>query len=117
MKIKNLIGIIVIVAIVSLITYGIVISETTPGEYDDFAKCLTNKGIVMYGTDWCHNCQDQKALFGKSFKYIIYKNCDWDRKDCSDAGIERYPTWIVNKTKYLGMRFLKELSTLSGCSL
>jgi hypothetical protein len=37
---------------------------------DIFAKCLANKGMKMYGTEWCKNCQKQKALFGDSFKYI-----------------------------------------------
>ena len=41
-----------------------------PGEYDVLANCLTEKGAVMYGTEWCSHCQNQKKSFGKSFEYI-----------------------------------------------
>lgn len=93
---------------------------TTPpqnGSYDDFAKCLTQKGIIMAGTDWCSHCNDQKNMFGKSFQYINFKNCDqgsW----CSDNGITGYPTWVFpDGQKYPGVQTFQKLSELSGCSL
>ena len=50
-----------------------VYSATRPGQYDDFAKCLTQKGVVVYGAmDWCKYTQAQKAMFGKSFKHLNY---------------------------------------------
>src|SRR3989338_281740 len=46
-----------------------VYSINKPGEYDNFAKCLSEKGAVMYGAmDWCKYTQAQKAMFGKSFR-------------------------------------------------
>jgi len=36
-----------------------------PGFYDEFAQCLTDKGVKMYGAYWCPHCQAQKALFEK----------------------------------------------------
>ena len=36
-----------------------------PGKYDNFAKCLTDKGVVYYGAFWCPNCAQQEKNFGK----------------------------------------------------
>ena len=64
--IASAIGIIVL-AVSAYSVYSI----NKPGLYDNFAKCLTEKGAVMYGAmDWCKFTQAQKAMFGKSFKYI-----------------------------------------------
>jgi len=93
-------------------------SITSPGKYDDFAKCLTEKGFVMAGTDWCSNCQNQKGYFGKSFKFIDYKNCDINKAWCQENGVNRYPTWILSDdTKITGAKHLDELSRLSNCTL
>jgi hypothetical protein len=62
---------------------------------DAFAKCLTAKGLTMYGAVWCPHCQDQKALFGDSFKYIKYVECPDNTQLCIDKNIQGYPTWIM----------------------
>ena len=51
------------------------VPKVSSGEYNTFAKCLTEKGLVMYGTDWCPHCQNQKALLGDSFDYITSRAC------------------------------------------
>ena len=61
-----------------------------PGEYDAFAQCLTEKGAVMYGTDWCSHCQNQKAEFGKSFGYVRFVNCDLQKAECIENGVQGY---------------------------
>ena len=30
------------------------------------AQCLTEKEVIMYGTEWCSHCKNQKAMFGES---------------------------------------------------
>ena len=37
---------------------------------DSFAKCLSAKGVKMYGAWWCPHCKDQKESFGYSFQYV-----------------------------------------------
>ncbi len=37
---------------------------------DDFAKCLSEKGVTMYGAAWCSHCQNTKKTFGQSFQYV-----------------------------------------------
>lgn len=88
-----------------------------PGEYDQFAQCLTENNVVMYGTDWCPHCKEQKAMFGKSFQYVDYRNCDFNQEECDSAGVEGYPTWVIDGKKYPGTKSLKRLSGISGCKL
>jgi len=87
------------------------------GDYDALAQCLTSKGAIMYGTAWCSHCQDQKELFGSSFRYITFVDCDKDANACSAAGVEAYPTWIINGKSYQGQRSLIELASIAGCNL
>lgn len=84
---------------------------------DKFAQCLTNANLTMYGTDWCTHCQNQKKLFGKSFKYINFINCDTKSEICKVEGITGYPTWKINGTSYPGEKSFLELSQLTGCTL
>ena|SRR3989344_7537978 len=65
---------------------------------DNFAKCLTEKGFVMYGAYWCPHCQNQKLAFGDSFKYIKYIECTEEVKLCIDKNIKGYPTWLLGAT-------------------
>lgn len=71
-----------------------------PGKYDDFARCLSEKGVVMYGAEWCSRCMDQKVVFGKSFKYVSYVECPHNPSLCKEKGVEKYPTWIINEKLY-----------------
>jgi len=107
----------VIAIVVILISYSVINYIVKPGEYDSFTKCLTEKGATVYGTDWCKFCQEQKSLFGKSFKHINYINCDIKKEICIRERIEGYPTWIINGEKYPGLKSLESLSALSGCEL
>ena len=90
---------------------------------DEFAKCLTSNGAVMYGAFWCPHCAKTKKRFGNSFRYIEYIECD-PRGDnaqpglCQENGIRGYPTWIMNDTiRYEGVQSLEDLADYSGCLL
>ena len=63
---------------------------------DTFAKCLTSKGLIMYGAEWCPHCKEEKALFGDSFKYVNYVECPQNTDLCLAKGIRGYPTWIID---------------------
>lgn len=90
---------------------------TGPGAYDAFAQCLTDKGVVMHGTEWCPHCQNQKKMFGASFQYINYVDCDKSAGTCNAAGVEGYPTWTINGTNYPGEQTFYTLSRYSGCEI
>lgn len=71
-----------------------------PGEYDDFAQCLTDKGVKFYGAFWCPHCQEQKKLFGKSVNKLPYVECSQPDGNgqlpiCTEKEIKGYPTWIL----------------------
>ena len=111
--------IIILGGIVILILIGIFYVRSTGRvvssiEQDEFVQYLTQQGVKMYGTDWCGYCKDQKKLFGDSFQYVDYVNCDKDRQECSDAGIRGYPTWKINGQSYSGLQSLEKLAQLSG---
>jgi len=88
-----------------------------PGKYDDFAKCLFDKGVTMYGTEWCSHCQNQKREFGSSFQYIDYVDCDLQARECRKTGVNGYPTWKINGESYPGEQRFDRLASLSGCEL
>lgn len=103
-------------ALAALIIIGVgvwaVRALNAPGPYDDFAKCLTENGAVMYGAmDWCKYTQEQAAMFGKSFKHVNYKEYT-ERPD-----IKITPTWIINGKKYERVQSFQKLAELTGCEL
>ncbi|MBI1936006.1 hypothetical protein HYS31_06205 [Candidatus Woesearchaeota archaeon] len=105
--IASIIGILIL-AIISYSVY----SANKPGRYDEFAKCLTEKGAAMYGAmDWCKFTQGQKAMFGKSFKYINYH----DFKEL--PGIKKTPTWVINGQWHENAQSFEKLAALTGCTL
>jgi len=106
------------VTLIAIMAAIIVISGCTNGpKLDDaFAQCLTEKA-TMYGTEWCPHCKNQKRLFGNSFRYITYIDCDKNKDECLRNNIEGYPTWIIKGEKHPGEQRLERLADLTGCSL
>ena len=117
MKRKDVLYLAVVIAMVLGGIYEVTSLGNAPDKYDDFAECLTGNGIIMYGTDWCPHCKDQKTMFGRSFRYINYVNCDSERLECDAAGVSGYPTWFISGSNYPGTQSLEQLSKLSNCSL
>ena len=110
---------------VFLIWCGTKTSTYTSEQIDSLAVCLTQKGVKMYGTDWCPHCINTKKLFGESFNKVAFINCDPKNTQnpadiniqCRTAGIEWYPTRIYKWEKYPWELSLEKLSEISGCSL
>ncbi|MAG38872.1 hypothetical protein CMO90_02180 [Candidatus Woesearchaeota archaeon] len=96
-----------VVIIVVLFALGIY-SSSKPGDWDEFAKCLTEKGAIMYGEDWCQYTQGQKNMFGKSFKYINYQ---------IKEDLNLRPTWIINNQRYEKVQSFERLAALTECKL
>ena len=143
--IKNLIRLVIILAVVAagFVIYTnrgqgpaqVVTSSPTPSvsptptaenSLDEFAKCLTEKGVKFYGAYWCGHCANQKQMFGDSMKFVNYIECEKkpgsSRGDivdaCKEAKIEAYPTWDFSGDKReLGEMPLESLGELSGCPL
>jgi len=93
--------------------------------HDAFARCLTDRGVKMYGAWWCPHCVEQKEKFGASFEYVPYVECGvkGDKRAqsqvCKDENVKHYPTWQFPPTGERVERIfsLEELSDRTGCSL
>ncbi|MBI4150681.1 hypothetical protein HY492_00995 [Candidatus Woesearchaeota archaeon] len=97
-------------AVIIVIIAGVVFA--LPGKLDGFAQCLTEKGAVMYGAiEWCQYTKEQAGMFGKSFKYLDYR----DYRDL--PGIKKTPTWQIDGQLYENVQSLQRLSSLTGCPL
>lgn len=93
-------------------------SPTPADKLESFAKCLTQKGLTMYGKDSCDFCQKQKELFGAAFQFINYVECSVNEEICSSKGIVGTPTWEdLSGKRYLGKQSLENLSQMANCPL
>lgn len=97
--------------------------NSTPGQYDDFAKCLNEKGVKAYTAYWCQHCKQQKEMFGDSWGYINDIECSLpnaagQNEVCNKAGISGYPTWeLGNGTRLSGTQSFETLSQLANCPI
>lgn len=90
---------------------------STEAPFDQLAKCMTEKGVIMYGADTCSHCIEQKKSFKGSFELINYVECRKNQAECEKAEIMSTPTWLINGKKYVGKKSLSELAERSGCTL
>ena len=114
---------IIIIAVISLVF----VQRTTkaraePSVFDDFAKCLTDNGVKMYGAFWCPHCNNQKEMFGNSWKFVNYIECSLPSRAqndlCKNAGIQAYPTWEFSDGNRIERELTFEsLSKNSNCKL
>jgi len=108
----------IIALLVVVILFAAYHQFAAPSDLDDFAQCLTEKGIKIYGAYWCHNCNDQKDMFGTSVKYLDYIECTEETEVCDKEDIQYYPTWrFPNSPDLIGKQTLETLSRSSGCKL
>ena len=91
---------------------------------DKFAKCVSSKGVRMYGAWWCPHCANQKEAFGYAFQYVNYVECGEEGKphsinsQCKQAGIKNFPTWqFADGSRTDGEISITDLSTKTGCKL
>lgn len=114
--------IIVVISVILPLLLGSLIllypKEQGRNELDAFARCLSEKGIVMYGAEWCQYCQAEKKEFGDSFRLVSYVECPKNPKECLAKSINVYPTWIFpDGKKLVGEQGLQKLSGESECQL
>ena len=115
---KKIPSILLMVSLLILLT----IAGCAKVNYDEFAKCLTQNNVKMFGAFWCSHCANQKEMFGSGFQYITYVECSNDDKTqndlCKGENIKGYPTWeFKDKNRVSGELTFAKLSQLSGCSL
>ena len=99
----------------------------TSSELDNFASCLKESGLKMYGSFTCAICKKQRALFDSSFEIIGEIEChprgeNPETELCLKMDIQKTPTWILEENKVEvkrleGYQTLESLSELSGCPI
>lgn len=108
--------------IIFLITLIIMSSCTPKQNLDEFAKCLTENGVVMYGAVGCSHCARTKDMFRDSFQFVTYVECnpnapDYQTEECLENNIDYFPTWVFNDgSRIIGEVDLDQLSQKSGCA-
>lgn len=106
--------VIIIIILLPLTVYSYM---KKPGQYDEFAQCLTSTGAVIYGNDFCQYTAKQLNFFGKSKKYLNYIRCAENQELCDEKKISITPTWQINGEMYEQVQTLEKLSLLSGCEI
>ncbi|XP_006649337.1 thiol-disulfide oxidoreductase LTO1 isoform X2 [Oryza brachyantha] len=97
-------------------------TESTPFAIA-LAKHLRSIGAKMYGAFWCSHCNEQKQIFGReATKILEYVECFPNgagkgkkmAAECAAAGIEGFPTWVINGEVLGGDQELSVLAEESG---
>lgn len=95
---------------------------TSADDVESLAKCLTEKGVKLYGASWCPHCKDQKEKFGEAVQYVDYVECAdpsdpyKQSKACADADIQGYPTWVrADNERVSGSKSFEFLAEWAGC--
>ena len=113
--------IITLALIIAFIAF-LVVQANRPGKQDAFAQCVAESGTKFYGAWWCPHCQVQKAMFGRSAKYLPYVECQTKGRDmlqvCIDADIQSFPTWdFPDGSRQVGELSFEEISAKTSCAI
>ena len=80
-----------------MVGLGLFLNRPGGSKFGGLAIALKDRGAQFYGAFWCPHCQEQKAEFGSSKKYLPYIECsnadNSQTQICKDNKIESYPTW------------------------
>lgn len=125
---RLLVGLLIIASFASCSWFGSG-GERPIGVYDEFAQCLYDSGMRMYGSATCSFCARQRNLFGDSFEYVKEIECDprnpnSEAERCIAKNISKTPTWVLEDVDGndvyrfdAGVVSLEKLSEVSGCPL
>lgn len=106
-----------------LLMFSLALAGCSKPNLDNFAKCVSESGMTMYGTYWCPHCVNVKKSFGSSFQYINYVECDangpkGDPNSCETAGVKGYPTFIFGDGMPLSGELTHQVfADKTGCEL
>jgi glutaredoxin len=113
---NKIVSISIIIALLAAIVFILwpkhdVVSKNSLGD------CIAESGITMYGTDTCSSCISQKELLGEYFASVNYVNCSFNREECKEKSVTKYPTWILGDKVLIGKKSIAELEEYTGCNL
>jgi len=82
-----------------------------------FMNCLADKGVKIYGANWCGWTKKfvVETIGGFDIAEPVYVECTENTEECSDAGVSGYPTTQINGEAYSGSRDFAGLAAVTGC--
>lgn len=102
-------------------------TEPTQEALAGLARCLSEKGAVMYGSITCSSCRAQRKMFGQAFSHIKEIECNPNAPNtqverCLKKKIQKTPTWIMEKggeeiKRIEGYQLPDDLASFAGCKL
>lgn len=115
-------GIAALLALAALHLYynSDLLSPPTDPRLAPLATHLTTSGAKFYGASWCASCQRQKQLFDDVADELPYVECSpYGRGGptaaaCTHAGVQNFPTWIIDGERVIGVLEPEKLAELSG---
>jgi len=116
-KIKSYLIVFLLLVAIGVFSYTFYLRSHIPGQYDEFAKCITEKDVVIYGNDFCQYTNKQLNFFGKSRKYLNYIKCAENKELCDSKSIKITPTWEIAGKMYEQVQSFERLSDLTGCKI
>ena len=116
-KIKSYLIMLLLLVAIIIFSYTFYLRSQMPGQYDEFAKCMTEKGAVIYGNDFCSYTNKQMNFFEKSKKYLNYIKCAENKELCDAKGVKVTPTWEINGKMYAQVQSFERLSEITGCKI
>ena len=121
---RNIAIAVIILSVVGIVALRISDSKRPidDGAIATLAQCLSDKGVKMYGAEWCSHCQDQKKAFGDAWPLIDYVECGvpgdprGQAEECEKDGVSTYPTWQFSLGhRETGKLSFVELAFNAGC--
>lgn len=94
-------------------------SEEDLVKLKEFSNCLAEKGIKIYGANWCGYTKKLAidTLGGYDIAGEAYIECTEEEALCAQEGISGYPTIKFNGEAYQGARTLESLGGITGCAV
>ncbi len=111
MKKRNLITLAIILGVIILAI--LIMSKSHPETSEEVAKCI-GKNSELYTQLGCSACKVQEEIFRDNYQYLNVVDCWYEREKCGE--IEYTPTWIIKGEKYIGVKSIEELQTLTNCN-
>ncbi len=99
---------------------GVSTQDDSEIDKEALAKYMSEKGAVMFGSEYCGHCSAQKEDFGDSFEYIDYVECgestnpNYNLDECNANELSGVPTWIYQGKQYPGHQSLQKLAEIVG---
>ncbi|MBL7051868.1 MAG: vitamin K epoxide reductase family protein, partial [Nanoarchaeota archaeon] len=123
-QLKSIFTIIIIINLLPFLFFNTVQAEQN---YNDFAQCLTDSGLVIYSSSQCGACAYQEDLFGDSYELLNVVEChpaseDYNPELCNEREISATPTWILEVEgeefeREIGYQNFEQLSSWASCEI